>query len=280
MKRATLLLAVAIFVAGSGWAQIGIRNISSVSVDLFFNDAEAAAASGGSVEKLMLDINQVILFRVADWLSAELKVQRQDEEPFASPAPQGWHETTVSIAPVFIVSPYNYIIARYGLGIGTGYERPAGDVQSRDARGLSHDLTIDANYETARLLANLTLRGSWYPDLDYWFVVPSTGLRVNLQNGLGISGRYFLSYNSQETVSHAFVTELEVPVSDKVSLKFGGSGSVSPSLPAETRWGYTGIAGMGVWITEALGLRYHFEYLGRQNAGPGIRNLLVLDARF
>ena len=281
MKKSIFVLTLIAFVASVGAAQIGLRNISSISVDLYFNDEDAAAVNGGSLEKIALDLNQVLLFRINDWLSAELKIQRQDDEPIASAAPEGWHETTISIAPIFVVSQYNYIITRYGLGIGTGYERPAGDDQvALDAQGLSHDLTIDANYETARFLANLTLRGSLHPDLNYWFVVPSTGVKYVFPVGLGLSGKYFFSYNSQAAISHAFLSEVEFPVGDRVSLKVGGSGNMTPTLPVETRWQYTAITGLSFRITEALGFKYHLEYLGRQNAGPGIRNLLVLDARF
>ncbi len=280
MKKSIFILTLIVIVAAAGSAQIGLRNISSISVDLYFNDEDAAAANGGSLEKLTLDLNQVVLFRISDWLSAELKIQRQDEEPIASTVSAGWHETTISIAPIFIVSQYNYIITRYGLGIGSGYERPAGDDQvALDARGLSHDLTIDANYETARFLANLTCRGSLHPDLNYWFVVPSTGVKYVFPVGLGLSAKYFFSYNSQAAISHAFLSEVEFPVGDRVSLKVGGSGSMTPTLPIETRWQYTAIAGIAFRATEALALKYHVEYLGRQNAGPGIRNLLVLDAR-
>jgi hypothetical protein len=281
MKRSIFLFTLFVAVAAAGTAQIGLRNISSLSADLYFNDEEAAVINGGSLEKLSLDLNQVVLFRLTNWLSGEIKIQRQDEEPFASAAPEGWHETTISIAPIFIVSQYNYIIARYGLGIGTGYERPAGDqIELADIRGLSHDMTVDANYETARFLASLTFRGSLYPDLNYWFVVPSAGIRYVFPVGMGLSGKYFFSYNSQAAVSHAFLSEVEFPVSDRVSLKVGGSGSMTPTRPIETRWQYTAIAGVSYRVTETLGLKYHVEYLGRQNAGPGIRNLVVLDARF
>ncbi len=281
MKRIVLVLVLTAVIASFGVAQIGIRNISSASADIYFNDDEAAVVNGGRVEKLALDLNQVLLFRITDWLSGEVKIQRQDEEPFASAAPDGWHETTISLAPIFIVTRYNYIIVRYGLGIGTGYERPAGGiVDTSSARGLSHDLTVDANYETARIFANLTLRGSIYPDLDYWFVLPATGFKYLFPAGFSLGGKYFFSYNSNEIMSHAFLGELEYAVTSAIRIKAGGSGSVTPSAPVDSRWSYTVLAGADFRVTETLALRYQTEFLGRQNAGPGIRNVLVLDARF
>ena len=280
MKR-VILFAALLVSATTVWCQVGIRNISSVSIDLYFNDADGSTQNGGRVEKLFLDINQELLFDIADWLSAELKIQRQDEQPYASAAPAGWHETTISVAPIFITTPYTYFIMRYGLGIGTGYERPAGEAQEVTGQtGLSHDLTIDANFESESVSANLTLRGSLYPDLDYWFVVPSAGIRATVANEISLSTRYFFSLNSAAVISHATVVEVEFPLTDRLRLKAGGSANVTPSADPDSRWGYTVITGLAARITDTLNLRYHLEYLGRQGNGPGIRNLLVLDARF
>jgi hypothetical protein len=283
MKKLIGIVLFVLFLSAGAFAQIGIRNISSAQVDLYFNDQAAAAANGGAVEKLALDINQVVLFPVTGWLSGELKIQRQDEIPVSTTG-TGWRETTVSMAPIFIVSPYNYIIVRYGLGIGTGYERPAGGPQTTDDEvRLSHDLTIDANHETARFFANLTLRGSFYgypdPIDDYWFVLPAAGVKYFMPSGLGLGGKYFFSYNSLRATSHAFLGEVEYRLQNGMVLRAGGSVTYYPDEVRENRWNYTGLAGASFAITETARIRYQAEYLGRQSAGPGLRNILVLDFR-
>lgn len=263
--RYACALVALLAVATTAPAQIDIRNISSVSVDAFFD------------QTLALDVNQVVLFDIASWLSGEVKVQRQDSPVL--------HETTLSVAPIFIVSNYNYIIVRYGLGIGTGAEESADTSAQIDSRSFSHDLTVDANYETPSIYANIALRGSYYPDDDYWFVLPSAGIRVPLADRLSILGRYFFSYNSEQAISNAVLTEGYLELTDRLQLKAGGTASLDLSQPAgdavrERAWEFSGITGLSYRVRPTLSLRYHLEYLGRLNRPDGIRNILVLDATF
>lgn len=135
MKRSILVLLVTATLAGAASAQIGFRNISSVSVDYYFDGAIAN------------DVNQVFLLTFLDWLAAEFKIQREDTATI--------HETRGAVAPIFIVPPY-YFIVRYGIGYGSEAD-PDSDPQ------ISHEATIDANLETASYLANITFRASFYP---------------------------------------------------------------------------------------------------------------------
>lgn len=279
-KRRVMLLGL-ILVTASAFAQIGIRNISSARVDFFLNDEEQAELQGGSVEKFTLDINQVLLFRVTDWLSGEVKVQRQDEEPVASAVPNSWNETTISVAPIFVVSSFNYIILRYGLGIGSGYERPVGEaLQGGDLRGFSHDVTVDANYESPGIFANLTLRTSFYPDLDYWFILPSTALSIGFPNGLTAGARYFFSYNSNRVTDHAASLNLHYQIRPAVQVRTGGVLGYGPSLASGERFRYGALLGAQFAINDRLSLLYQFDFQARTGRGPQLANTLVLDARF
>ena len=275
---AVLLLST---VAAASYAQLGIRNISSAQVNFFLNNEADSAELDGSVEKYSIDLNQVILFRVTSWLSGEVKLQRQDEEPVASLAPNGWRETTISVAPIFIVSPVNYIIVRYGLGIGTGYERPIGEaLADSDLRGFSHDITLDANYETASVYANLAARASIYPDLDYWFILPTAAVSVTLGSGISVGGRYFFSYSSNSTTDHAARIDLGYQWLPAVKLRIGAVGGIAPSLPAGEQWRYGGLIGADFRINDALLLKYQLDVEARTQRGPRIGNSIVLDARF
>lgn len=273
MKRIILGAAVVLLAAGTAFAQLEIRNISSVSVDANFDGTYA------------IDINQVALFGLTDWLSGEIKLQRQDTPVL--------HETTISLAPVFVVGDRTYHIVRYGLGIGTGAEEL--NDAAGDQREFSHDLTVDANYETPRLYANLGARGSYYPAKDYWFVMPTAAVKVPLPASFDILGRYFFSYNSEEALGNALLVESSYQLADRFRIKAGATGTLDlrrppgrPSADRLSEWELTGITGFTFQIRPTLALRYHLEYLGRLNLrsglstdnADGIRNILVLDATF
>jgi hypothetical protein len=264
MKRALVCLVVGLLLVSGVGAQVGIRNISSMGIDTYFDGT------------LALDINQVALFGLTDRLSAEVRLQRQDTPVL--------HETTVSLAPVFIVGEHNYYIVRYGLGIGTGAEDSTSVSQSRT---LSHDLTLDANYESARLYGNLAVTGSYYPDNDYWFVLPSVAARLPLTSRLNLLGRYFFSYNSEDAVSNALLVESGYRLAERFTIKAGATASLDLRRPAgrpdadrASEWEITGITGFSFQVRPTLALRYHLAYLGRLDRADGIRNILVLDASF
>ena len=269
MKKQTLfVMTLLVFAMVGANAQIDIRNISSVGVDANFDSTVA------------LDVNQVVLFDVTSWLSGELKLQRQDTPVL--------HETTISVAPIFILNSFNYLIVRYGLGIGAGAEQSADTTDDAEARNLSHDLTIDANYEAPGIYANIAVSSSYYPDKDYWFVLPTVAARFALGPQWSLLGRYFFSYNSEQAISNAILSEAYYQVGERFSIKGGATGSLDLVRPAgstgdeprESQWELTGIAGFSYRIRPTLSLRYHLEYLGRLDAADGIRNILVLDATF
>ncbi len=253
MRRIVWIAVLATLTITSAFAQLGIRNISSVGIDANF-DATVS-----------IDINQVLLFPVVDWLSAEFKIQRQD-----APARS---ETTVSVAPIFILGN-TYVIARYALGIGSSAED--------GNRTLAHGGAVDANYETETFYANAAVRGSLYPSNGYWFVIPTVAARVPI-GGASILGRYFFSYNSDRTAGHAILAEAGVPIGDRFSVKAGATGSVDVARSGDdpvAAWEVSGITGFSLTIRPGLSMRYHLEYLGRIGAVDGIRNILVLDASF
>ena len=253
MRRIVGIAAIATLTISSAFAQLGIRNISSVGIDANFD------------KTVSIDINQVLLFPVVDWLSAELKVQRQD-----APARS---ETTVSAAPIFIFGN-TYVITRYALGIGSS----AGDGE----RTIAHGGAIDANYEIDAVYANAAVRGSFYPADGYWFVIPTVAARVPI-GSVSVLGRYFFSYNSDRTAGHAILAEAGVPIGDRFSVKVGATGSVDVARSGDqttAAWEVSGITGFSFAIRPGLAMRYHLEYLGRLGAVDGIRNILVLDASF
>ena len=268
MKRTALLGFMLGLVVAAGFAQVDIRNISSVGVDANFQGPAG------------IDVNQVVLFDVTDWLNGEVKLQRQDTAVL--------HETTISVAPIFIVSSYNYIIVRYGLGIGTGAEASNTVETNADGRSFSHDLAIDANHETASVYANLAVRGSYYPDDDYFFVLPTVAARFSLGSRWSVLGRYFFSYNSEQAISNAVLGEASYQLTDRFQIKAGASGALdlvrtpwmADDAPRDTEWEVTGITGFAFRVRPTLALRWHFEYLGRLGQADGIRNILVLDATF
>ena len=246
------LCLILIFVPTHMSAQLGIRNISSVSLDADFNGS------------LTLDVNQVVLFPLTDQLTGEVSLQRQDD-------PRGLRKTTITIAPVVVFGGYNYVILRYGLGILDAGLPPA---TAPDERAVSQGLTVDANRETETMYLNLAVRGEYYPRDGFWFVLPTVAARLPLNERLDLLGRYFFSYNSDGDVGNAVLTEFSWPLSDQLSMKAGGSVSVNSG------WSLTGITGGSYAVTPALALRYHLEYIGRFGAPDGIRNILVLDASF
>ena len=278
MRRLICTAAALLALAAPAWAQLGIRNISSVGVDADFDGT------------ISLDINQVILFPVVRWMSGEVKLQRQD-----SPARS---ETTLSVAPIFLAGPYHYIIVRYGLGIGDAAVGEgdtgggAGADQGADGgRAFSHSLTLDANRETESFYGNAAVRGAWYPAERYWFVLPTVGVRVPVGARGSVLGRYFVSYNSDGEISNALLAEMGWALSDRFTVKGGASGSVELGAPAgasgtaaaqgrEPAWEVTGITGFSFRVTPGLALRYHLEYLGRIGGTDGVRNIVVLDAAF
>lgn len=259
MRRKHFLLATGIFlvVQIAGWAQIGIRNISSAQVDTYFDGTVA------------VEINQVLLFPVVDWLSGEVKVQRQDSPVLG--------ETTISIAPIFLPGNGVYIIARYGLGIGAGAENAddGGDTET----SISHDATVDFNYESSTIYLNAAIRGSFYPADNYWFVLPTIAGRILLTQNVGVLGRYFFSYNSLAATSHAVLTEAEFSLSDRIRLTAGASGGLTLGN-GSLEWEASGLGGVDFRIQPQLVLSYQLEYLGRIGRDDGLRNVLVLDASF
>lgn len=260
---AAIILATALMVPGVAHSQVSIRNISSGGVDLFFD---------GSIA---IDVNQVLLFGLTEQVFLEAAVHRQDTPRF--------HETTISLAPVLIVPDYYYFILRYGFGIGTGTEEivpsPEAEADPDDGRRFSHDLALDLNRETPRVYLNLGARGSYYPADRYWYVIPTIGARLPIGDSLSIYARYFFSYNSNNAMSNALLSEVSLSVAPRLSVKLGGTANAGASHSG-TAWELSGITGLDFAIREGLALRYHFEYLGRTERADGIRNILVLDARF
>ncbi|MFW6313031.1 MAG: hypothetical protein ACOC2N_04020, partial [Spirochaetota bacterium] len=143
-------------------------------------------------------------------------------------------------------------------------------------------------YSGSPIYANIAARGSYYPGEDYWFVLPTVAARFALGPRWSVLGRYFFSYNSEQAISNAILTEAYYQVGERFSIKGGATGSLDLVRPAgsqdggtrEPRWELTGIAGFSYQIRPTLSLRYHFEYLGRLESTDGIRNILVLDAAF
>ena len=77
------------------------------------------------------------------------------------------------------------------------------------------------------------------------------------------------------------LSEIDFRISNAISIKAGGSATFNLDAgPTEPPNEFTGIAGIAFTFRPGLSLKYHFEYLGRQNLEDGIRNILVLDAKF
>lgn len=263
-RRILCVLLLAVVAVLPAFAQLGIRNISSLSVDADFDG------------RLSIDLNQVLLFSLAPQLSGEVSIQRRDDS-------RGLRKTTVSMAPILLVGDAYYVIFRYGLGIGDVGAPPA---EAEDERAISHSLAIDANRETSSLYLNLALRGEYYPVDNFWFVLPTVAARLPIVEGVDLLGRYLFSYSSSARIGNALLAEVSSALNNQLSVK-GGLTATLDSIPAEeaggsrnAEWSMTGIAGISYRINPDLSLRYQVEYLGVFGDTDGVRNTLVLDASF
>ena len=287
MKKTTFVIVLLAAIAATGFAQTGIRPILSGQWDVYFNDAEGAAATGRTLEKNVFDVNGVLIFPFADWISLESKGQFQFTG-WTEPATSDWFEVTLSAAPIFVFSPF-YVILRPGVGIGNGVEITD---QNSQAVEISYDMTVDANLETERWYANLTARGSWYRAQETWFVIPAAGVTHTFPGGVRLGTKVFYGYtddygNGNAIHSVSDLTTVSFPLGERTRLTVGGSVGWTRTLTTDgaatvlRNDSLDGSVLIGVQFPAAqnIGMRYQLEPIIRRDAGPGLSNTLVLDAR-
>lgn len=292
MKRLVLFVLFSVCIVAAAAAQTGIRPILSLQWDAYLNNEARADLTGTWLEKNVFDINGVSIFPFSPGFSLESKVQFQLTR-WTPPGPDGsmtleeletsgnigadWWEVTLSAAPILVRAPF-YFIVRPGIAIGNGVETTEAGFE-RVAP--SFDLTLDANLETARWFANLTAVGSWLRPQQIWFVIPSAGASVSFNNRMRLGAKLFFSYTSDygrgtTATNLAGLLSTELPIDDTKNLVLGGSVGWTPATNALSSSAFVGIS---FPATETVRMKYQLEPIIRQNAGLGLSNAFVMDAR-
>jgi hypothetical protein len=248
--RRILLLATALLVIGAmGAPAQDFRNIASFQVDTYFD---------GEFETTL---DEVFLARLTDLVTLETKIEQRSGS--------GNGLTFLYLGPIFTWAPGFYTISRYGIGY-------------RSDGVLGHEVELQANYESPDFFVGGGVRGRAFPDDDVWYVIPSLGGKIFPAQGWGLFGKYFFSYNSSDQVSHAFWSEVDYAVADRVTLKVGGTTEIGedPIDPDSAEVSYSVLSGATFRASDTVNIRYHLEYLGRVDYADGLRNLILVDWRF
>ncbi len=250
MKRKIIVALLCFLLLGGGFLTAdGFRNIANIGFDYYFDGS------------FVLKIDNVFIARIASFLSLEARVLREDQADY--------NNTTFFFGPIFTITPSLYTISTYGLGIDSD-------------RQFSHQVRTDINYETADFWAGAGARAVFYPGQDYYYVIPSAGVKVYFTQDISMLAKYFLSLANDETKSHSLWLQGEFFIGDVFSLKAGATAGVNyeESIDKGSSYSYSIIGGAGFKIDPGFMLRYTFEYLGDTADAHGIRNLLTADIRF
>jgi len=292
MKRRLVSIALSLTLTVAAAAQTGIRPILSAQWDAYFNNEERAGLTGTWLERNVFDINGVSIFPFTPGFSLESKVQFQatrwtppnadgsmtlEELETSGNIGSDWWEVTLSVAPILIKAPF-YFIVRPGIALGTGVETTD---DALDRISPAYDLTIDANLETARVVANLTVAGSWLKPQQVWFVIPSAGASVWLSERVRLGGKLFVSYtsdygNSTGSTNLAGLMTAELPIDETRNLTVGGTLGWTPATNAVKGSAFFGIS---FPAGDSVTMKYQVEPIIRRNAGLGLSNVIVMDAR-
>lgn len=297
MKR-PLVAIVLIFLTAAVMAQTGIRPIGSVQWDVYFNSPTRQELTGRTVERNVFDINLVSIFPFTSLFSLELKGQFQ-ATTWVEPGPEAtrtlaelvsggligedWWKLTVSPAAIIVTPPF-YFIIRPAVAFGNGLDSTG----ERITVDIAPEGTIDANLETRRWYANATFRGAYYREQGIWFIIPSGGATHLFRNGFRLGGKVFYSFtsnssgpNTVETTELATLVNTEFPLNERTRLLVGGTLAWTPVDGNISNNDYDGTLYVGISLpaTDSVRLKYQLEPIIRGNAGLGLSNVFVMDAR-
>jgi hypothetical protein len=250
MRRKIITALLCFLLLGGGFITAeGFRNIANIGFDYYFDGS------------FTLKIDNVFIARLASFFSLEARLLREDQ--------QDYNNTTFFLGPIFSITPQLYTVSTYGLGIDSDGQ-------------FSHQIQTDINYETADFWAGAGARAVFYPGQNYYYGIPSAGIKIFFTPDISLLSKYFLSLANDETKSHSLWLQGEFFLGDVFSLKAGGTGGVNfeESIGKGTSYSYSIIGGAGFKISSDFTLRYTFEYLGDTADAHGIRNLLTADIRF
>jgi hypothetical protein len=225
------------------------RNIASFQADAYFDG------------RFEMTLDEVFLARLTDLVTLETKIEQRSGT--------GDGLTFLYLGPILTWTPRFYTISRYGIGYRTDGV-------------IGHEVAVDANYESSELLLGGGIRGRAFPADDFWYVIPSIGGKVFPGDRFGLLGKYFFSYNSDGDISNAIWSEADYAVTDRVTIKLGGTAEVGedPGRSDRAEISYSVLTGTTFKASDSVNLRYHLEYLGRVSHQDGIRNLILVDWRF
>ncbi len=249
-KRALVaccVLAACACLSAAPAAAAGFRTIASVSLDTYFDGS------------WLLESSDVVLVRLIPALTIQAKYDRMD-----SP---GRAVNTVSLGPVVSFTDTLYLAASYGLGI-------------QSEGGFMHEAAADFNFETDTSSASVGLKADFFPAAGYYYFLPSISGMFHPLSALGLFGKFFLSVDSEGTLTESFWGEADYAFSKIFDARLGFTVSMSGAF------GFSVIGGASLAFTDWLGLKYEIsylsntlEYLTAPETQSGIRNLIVVDVK-
>lgn len=226
----------------------GLRDIASVTATYYFDGSWAVESS------------DVFLARIIPALTVQARITRLD-----SP---GRYQHTFYLGPVVSFTDTIYAEAVYGLGLDS-------------TNIISHELTVDLNYETDTTATSIGAKGVWLPATGYFYVLPSISGKFRPVPALGLFGKFFLSVDVAGAVTESFWGQADYAFSHVVSVLAGFT------VSRANAFGYSAIAGLDIVFSPAFSLRYSLQYLsdtvdyiGAPQPRSGIANTLIADIRF
>jgi hypothetical protein len=247
MKAIVLVLLFA--AAGIGPASAdGFRDIASINLITYFDGTWRIEAA------------DAFLARIVPGFTILGRIDRGDTP--------GWYQHVFTIGPVINFSDTLYLDASYGLGVDS-------------ALALTHEATVDFNYETDSTAAAIGVRAVFFPSLGYFYILPSITGKFHLIPALGLFGKFFLSVDSAAIITESFWGEADYAFSPAFRARAGFTVSRAADF------GFSFIGGVDVSFTPAITLKYSLqylsdtvEYLAAPQPRSGLSNGLILDWRF
>ncbi|MBN2352163.1 MAG: hypothetical protein JXD23_06290 [Spirochaetales bacterium] len=225
----------------------GLRNITAATFDYYFDDT------------FRCTVEDVFLARFCPAFSLQVK-------PSFSATETG-SEYVLSLGPVINFSGHVYLDAIYGLGFDSSFR-------------IEHRAEVNLHYEDKAGYLGVGARGAYFPDTNFFFIIPSVEGKIRPLDWLALFGKLFFGWNSLNMPSGSFWGELYWITGPAVTIRTGGTVSHAGAF------GYSLLAGVDIRFSPAVLLRYFFQFLAdapdenlaRVN-GYGIENGLFLDVR-
>jgi hypothetical protein len=226
----------------------GLRNITAVSVDYYFDAS------------YRINVEDVFIVRLSPTVSALVKATRSD-----SP---NQYEYVGAIGPIVNFTDNLYMEVLYSFGLDNAFHT-------------GHGGEINLNYETETSVLGLGVKGRYFPEDSYYFILPSVSGRIQPVAWLSIFSKIFLSWNSREDFSGSYWGETAWILDPVFTIRTGFT------LDWSGGFGYSIIAGLNFQFSPAVLLKYTFQFMDTTvDFSPvpqrryGIGNGIVLDVKF